>query len=391
MGCSHAIPLDRDSDVTNKIISNEISSYTQKTRDTSYKLLLLGTGSSGKSTLFKSIRIINEGKLDHNELQNALPVMRRNCVAGILNMLKNSQKMFEKDPGQNAECVVELNDQIIGAIQIIVNFGSETFKHPLDEEELAQLSTSISLLWSLRAIQATFSRRGNQYSFPDNMDYFYDKIDDIMTMNYIPTQQDMLRVRVRTTGITEFSYEMKENMFTVSDVGGQRNERKKWMHSFEDVAAVLFVTALNHFNALLLEDETKNAMHESLEVFDETINEKWFRNTEFILFLNKEDLFEQELRNGNSLKDCFSVSSGWDGDQWNYENCDLNDEQQFHEYYEASLLFIQDQYVQKNTSCYRVVFSHVTNATDTDTVHKVFWDVQNIVIRKNLRRGGLMV
>lgn len=53
------------------------------------------------------------------------------------------------------------------------------------------------------------------------------------------------------------------------DVGGQRNERKKWIHCFENVTAVLFVAALSEYNQVLYEDETQNRLVESLQLFDE--------------------------------------------------------------------------------------------------------------------------
>ena len=33
--------------------------------------------------------------------------------------------------------------------------------------------------------------------------------------------------------------------FVVYDVGGQRNERRKWIHCFNDVTAIIFVAALS--------------------------------------------------------------------------------------------------------------------------------------------------
>lgn len=43
------------------------------------------------------------------------------------------------------------------------------------------------------------------------------------------------------------------------DVGGQRSERKKWIHCFENVNAILFITAMSEFNMVLEEDnETVN-------------------------------------------------------------------------------------------------------------------------------------
>ena len=40
------------------------------------------------------------------------------------------------------------------------------------------------------------------------------------------------------------------------DVGGQRSERKKWIHCFEDVTALIFVVAINGFDMWLIEDES---------------------------------------------------------------------------------------------------------------------------------------
>ena len=42
--------------------------------------------------------------------------------------------------------------------------------------------------------------------------------------------------------------------FRVVDVGGQRSERKKWIHCFEDVTAILFFVALSEYDMTLRED-----------------------------------------------------------------------------------------------------------------------------------------
>ena len=253
------------------------------------------------------------------------------------------------------------------------------------------------MLWRLDATRATFDRRGNRFSFPDNMDYFFGKVREIMSEQYTPSIDDSLKCRVRTTGMIEYPYVIKDNTFRLFDVGGQRNERKKWIHHFADVAAVLFVCALNHYHAVLFEDEKKNAMHEAIELFTEICNSKWFRKSEMILFLNKDDLFREKLKLQIPLSACFSNAVGWIGKQWDGPNyCPIvgdeaADKQHYEESYEAAIKFIQDAFISVNQFQNRVIFCHVTCATDQDTVQKVFWDVQNIVIRSNLRRGGLMV
>jgi hypothetical protein len=82
----------------------------------------------------------------------------------------------------------------------------------------------------------------------------------------------------------------------VVDVGGQRNERKKWIHCFDDVKAILFIDNLAGYNRVLFEDHSKNMMKESLELFEQTVNNPTFRDTPVFLFLNKKDLFERMIR-----------------------------------------------------------------------------------------------
>lgn len=74
-------------------------------------------------------------------------------------------------------------------------------------------------------------------------------------LNYIPSQQDVLRTRVKTTGIVETQFTFKGLRFKMVDVGGQRSERKKWIHCFEGVTAIIFCVSLAGYDLMLAEDE----------------------------------------------------------------------------------------------------------------------------------------
>ena len=39
------------------------------------------------------------------------------------------------------------------------------------------------------------------------------------------------------------------------DVGGQRSERKKWIHCFEGVTCIIFCAALSAYDMVLVEDD----------------------------------------------------------------------------------------------------------------------------------------
>merc|ERR1711988_726608 len=92
--------------------------------------------------------------------------------------------------------------------------------------------------------------------------------------------------------------------------GGQRSERKKWIHCFQEVTALIFCVAMSEYDLKLYEDETVNRMHESIMLFEEICNCQWFNETAIILFLNKKDLFEEKIQRVD-LNVCFSRVSRW--------------------------------------------------------------------------------
>jgi guanine nucleotide-binding protein G(i) subunit alpha len=128
-----------------------------------------------------------------------------------------------------------------------------------------------------------------------NTDSYFDSIDRIAAHDYLPNDQDVLRSRVKTTGITETTFIIGDLTYRMFDVGGQRSERKKWIHCFENVTTILFLVAISEYDQLLFEDETVNRMQEALTLFDSICNSRWFIKTSIILFLNKIDRFKEKL------------------------------------------------------------------------------------------------
>jgi guanine nucleotide-binding protein G(i) subunit alpha len=124
---------------------------------------------------------------------------------------------------------------------------------------------------------------------------YFDNIDRIAQPDYMPNDQDVLRSRVKTTGITETTFIIGDLTYRMFDVGGQRSERKKWIHCFENVTTILFLVAISEYDQLLFEDETVNRMQEALTLFDSICNSRWFVKTSIILFLNKIDRFKEKL------------------------------------------------------------------------------------------------
>ncbi|CAF4516395.1 unnamed protein product, partial [Didymodactylos carnosus] len=149
----------------------------------------------------------------------------------------------------------------------------------------SELLQSMERLWSDSGVQQCFLR-SNEYQLNDSAQYFLDQLYRIGSQDFLPNEQDILRTRVKTTGIVEINFSFKNLNFRLFDVGGQRSERKKWIHCFEDVTAIIFCVALSEYDQVLYEDESTNRMHESLRLFDSICNNKWFVYTGIILFLN---------------------------------------------------------------------------------------------------------
>lgn len=83
---------------------------------------------------------------------------------------------------------------------------------------------------------------------------YFNDIERLFAKDYLPTDQDILRARLRTTGISETIFETGNLTYRMFDVGGQRSERKKWIHVFDNVQVVLFLVAISGYDHVLVED-----------------------------------------------------------------------------------------------------------------------------------------
>ena len=45
--------------------------------------------------------------------------------------------------------------------------------------------------------------------------------------------------------------------FRMVDVGGQRSERRKWIHCFENVTSIMFLVALSEYDQVLVESDNE--------------------------------------------------------------------------------------------------------------------------------------
>lgn len=319
------------------------------------KLLLLGAGESGKSTIVKQMKIIHDSGFTPEDFRQYKPVVYSNTIQSMVAILRAMQSLqisfadYARD--QDAKMVFD-----------IVTRMEDT--EPFSEEFLLAMKR----LWTDSGVQQCF-QRSNEYQLNDSAKYFLDDLDRLGRKDYMPTEQDILRTRVKTTGIVEVHFSFKNLNFKLFDVGGQRSERKKWIHCFEDVTAIIFCVAMSEYDQVLHEDETTNRMQESLKLFDSICNNKWFLETAIILFLNKKDLFEEKIKR-SPLTICFPEYTG-------------------EQNYQEAAAFVQAQFEAKNKSNDKEIYCHMTCATDTTNIQFVFDAVTDVIIANNLKGCGL--
>uniref|UniRef100_A0A914NEG9 Uncharacterized protein n=1 Tax=Meloidogyne incognita TaxID=6306 RepID=A0A914NEG9_MELIC len=319
------------------------------------KLLLLGAGESGKSTIVKQMKIIYGTGYSDNERIAYRLVVHLNTIQSLVAIVKAMGRLGIEfaNPSRKADV--------------------ESFYHLAETSEDGGLPPDLAAvmkrLWEDVSVQECFAR-SREYQLNDSASYYLNSLDRIAAHGYLPTQDDVLRTRVKTTGIVETHFTYKDLYFKMFDVGGQRNERKKWIHCFEGVTAIVFCVALSEYDMALAEDVKMNRMIESIDLFESICNNKCFMNTSMILFLNKKDLFEQKISR-SPLTLCFADYSGSDT-------------------YEESAAYIKLQFETKRKDGQKEIYTHFTCATDTENIRFVFDAVTDIIAKENLRTFGLL-
>ncbi|XP_075651044.1 guanine nucleotide-binding protein alpha-2 subunit isoform X2 [Castanea sativa] len=361
------------------------------------KLLLLGAGESGKSTIFKQIKLLFQTGFDEAELRSYISVIHANVYQTIKILHDGSKELAQSDT-DSSKYVLSSENKAIG--DKLSEIGGR-LDYPCLNKELAQ---DIETLWKDAAIQLGMGdfnpgclhgkhqeetyARGNELQVPDCANYFIENLQRLADPNYVPTKEDVLYARVRTTGVVEIQFspvgENKKSgeVYRLFDVGGQRNERRKWIHLFEGVTAVIFCAAISEYDQTLFEDENKNRMMETKELFDWVLKQPCFEKTSFMLFLNKFDIFEKKvlkvpLNVCEWFKDYQPVSTG---------------KQEIEHAYEFVKKKFEELYFQSTAPdrVDRVFKIYRTTALDQKLVKKTFKLVDETLRRRNLFEAGLL-
>jgi len=319
------------------------------------KLLLLGAGESGKSTLLKQMKLIYGEGFTGQDKENAKDVICLNIVLSLQTILNAIQ-----DNG-NKPMSSEVNNNHADYIKKLKAY--ETRMSP-------QLQAAVKSLWADPVVQEQFQNR-QSLQISEHCGFFFDNIDRMSAAGYVPTEEDILLARMPTTGIAEANFNLEHHAFRVLDVGGQRSERRKWVSCFPDVNMVVFVAAVSEIDQTLYEDNGTNRFHEALNLFEETINNDFFFNTPIVLFLNKSDVLKRKLEKGVDPKICFPDYDG---------GCD----------FDLATAYMKNQFLNRNKNPKRDIFVRLTNATDKNNMKFVFKAVTAMIFKGSLQESGII-
>ncbi|XP_045696936.1 guanine nucleotide-binding protein subunit alpha-14 isoform X1 [Phyllostomus hastatus] len=319
------------------------------------KLLLLGTGESGKSTFIKQMRIIHGSGYSDEDRKGFTKLVYQNIFTAMQAMVRAMDTLrIQYTCEQNKE-----NARLIREVEV-------DRVSTLSREQ----AQAIKQLWLDPGIQECYDRR-REYQLSDSAKYYLSDIDRIAVPSFVPTQQDVLRVRVPTTGIIEYPFDLENIIFRMVDVGGQRSERRKWIHCFESVTSIIFLVALSEYDQVLAESDNENRMEESKALFKTIITYPWFLNSSVILFLNKKDLLEEKIMYSHLI----SYFPEYTGPKQDVK---------------AAKDFILKLYQDQNPDKEKVIYSHFTCATDTENIRFVFAAVKDTILQLNLKEFNLV-
>ena len=362
MGCASSAPAEEPVDPVEAAKDQEINrqqANAQANDANIVKLLLLGAGDSGKTTLRKQFRSLYgsgfsyEGRL---EFQSVILGVLFEGTAAVLDAMK-SQLGISLDTSDAVQASKRLYD------------AKSRVRFELTEDE----ANDLKKLFADVGFRAAM-RRSAEYQLQDCFATYAEEVKGYPSwggVGWVPSVSDCIAARVRTSGIQTEEITLEAVTFRIFDVGGQRAERRKWISCFDGVTGVIFVAAASEYDQVLYEDKAKNRLEEAVELFTEMANHNAFKTTPFILFLNKKDLFVHKyevnkipLNKSGRFPDAPENASA-----------------------EEALTWMKKLFVDKNKT-ERQVFAHVVTAVDPDNVQKVFRACKQIILSASMQAGG---
>ncbi|KAI5120532.1 hypothetical protein M0805_004540 [Coniferiporia weirii] len=170
-----------------------------------------------------------------------------------------------------------------------------------DGMTIASVRGAMKALWADPVVRDIVKTR--RVKLLDTAEFFLNDLDRVAGAQYTPSDDDIIRARLRTVGVQEHSIILETGSevgreWMIYDVGGSRSLRAQWPAYFDDMNAIIFLAPISCFDERLLEDVRVNRLDDSLQLWKFVCSNKLLARAELVLFLNKCDLLDRKLKSG---------------------------------------------------------------------------------------------
>jgi guanine nucleotide-binding protein subunit alpha len=224
--------------------------------------------------------------------------------------------------------------------------------------------------------------RRRKVKLEESPGFFLDEVSRICAPDYFPSDDDVLRARLKTVGVSEYKFEMEApagrdagKEWCLIDVGGSRSLRSTWVPYFDNVDAIIFMAPISGFDQVLAENKSVNRLEDSVLLWKSVCMNKLLENVELVLFLNKCDILDRKLSSGIRLAKYVRSY----GDR-------ANDLETASKYFRSKFNAIQREY----SPSPRKFYGFCTSVTDTTTTSGILASVRDMVVRQHLQHSRLL-
>ncbi|TFK25565.1 G-alpha-domain-containing protein [Coprinopsis marcescibilis] len=236
----------------------------------------------------------------------------------------------------------------------------------------------ISWIWNDAATQYVLKSR--QISLEDSPGFFLNDLDRILRSDYLPSDSDIVRARLRTTGVQEYYFRLDRTNHTsvdwiIYDVAGARTSRAAWIPYFKEITALIFLAPLSSFDEPLAEDPTITRLEDTFMLWKTICSNKLLAQVQIILFMNKTDILRRKLESGIQVKNYIPEFRDKNND---YETVSSWFKKLFKRLYFA------------NSGAGREFIAHFTSVVDTESTAQTLAAVQSAILRNDFVNTGLL-
>lgn len=376
-------------------------------------LMLAGIGGCGKSTMFSQMSILYKdqeatstagepGFVDDDRLPFKMNVFLQ-LVQSMSELVPIMKDKWDEISDADTKMAIQNDCQYFFDIdprEVMKDWNMElpegycannNYVVPDDSADALSALWRVNSLWQQEWVKKVLD--GVDVSISYHMchaKHFFDGMPRIFLPDYLPSNQDILLCRRMTQDVKFIEFNLVPNQdtqgqdlpqsavpFRVYDVGGQKQERLQWSTVVQNVHAVVFVCAVNEYDAFVKEQgNSKNKLQQSLDVLKELLMEPVLKSAPFIIMLNKKDLLKGKVGK-SKFSDYFT--------DYQDEEPRLNTYEGVIEYFTQKIVDIISE---DNPNRFANIYT--TCATDTDGFKKIFGAGATLLVKQNLAFSGIL-